>query len=116
MGWNDHFGGSDGCSSEVRCRCGAVYSIYEDDGVPGCRDVETVNCQFCGAELARHFGNCNGRLVDDKQVSDELKCARDEHSAAFRAYVQKNGYAFGTDEYAKILMRRRDTLKKLGYE
>lgn len=71
MGANDHIGRWDAFSHMVTCDCGAVYKIYEDDGVPGCRDIETVECQFCGKELARHFGTCDGYLVDDSKVKNK---------------------------------------------
>lgn len=110
MSWNDHIGRFDSSHDCVTCRCGAKYSIYEDDGTPGCRDVETFNCQFCGAELARYFGTCEGTLVDDHDVSDVLKAARQERDAAVRAYIQVHGYNWGTPEYSEILKCWRDAV------
>lgn len=78
MGWNDHIERLDSSRYQITCRCGAKYAIYKDDGMPGCRDIETVYCQFCGAKLAQHFGTCDGTLIDDHDVSDTLKTARKE--------------------------------------
>lgn len=75
MGWNDNFGGCDISYCRVVCSCGAVYEIRESDGVPGCRDIESVDCVFCGKELARHYGECDGRLIDDSAVDVDLKQA-----------------------------------------
>lgn len=116
MGWNDRFGHSGSGGRRVICRCGAKYDIYEDDGTPGCRDIETVNCEFCGVELARHFGTCDGTLADDRGVSKSLKAARKEYDEAVRAYVQKHGHNWGTDEYAEILERWHDAVKRGGSE
>ena len=116
MGWNDHMARLDLSRSHVTCRCGAKYSIYEDDGTPGCRDVETVICEFCGKELARHHGTCDGTLIDDKAVSKALKEARKKCDVAVQAYIQKNGYNWGTDEYAAILKEWHDTVEKAGYK
>lgn len=95
------------------CKCGAVYRIYEDDGEPGCRAIEIFNCKYCGAELARHFGECEGRLVDDSKVCDSLKNARQEYDRAVESYVQKNGYNWGTDEYHKILEKWHQTVSEI---
>ena len=78
MGQIDHIDRWDAMRNTVTCDCGAVYEIYEDDGTPGCRDVETVNCKYCGKELARHFGTCEGILISDDNVSDELKAKKNE--------------------------------------
>lgn len=101
----------DASHNQVKCRCGAIYEIYQDDGIPGCRDIETVDCTFCGAELAKHFGTCNGTLIDDSNVSKVLKNARQKYDTDVQAYVQKNGYDWGTDEYAAILKLWRDDVK-----
>ena len=102
MGWNDNIERWDSTRKTVKCRCGAVYSIYEDDGTPGCRDIETANCEFCGAKLASHFGDCYATLVDDKDVSDALKDARKEFKIAVDNFHKKYGYEFN-DEYKEIL-------------
>ena len=114
MGWNDHMERLDSSQQHTTCRCGAKYSIYEDDGTPGCRDIETVTCKFCGKELARHFGTCEGTLVDDSDVPDTLKKARQEYDTAVQVYIQKNGYNWGTDEYAAILKQWHDAIEKAG--
>lgn len=54
----------------VTCECGAVYKIRETDGTPGCRDVKSVCCEYCDKELASHFGDCDGTLIDDSKVSE----------------------------------------------
>ena len=64
--------------SRVTCECGAVYEITESDGIPGCREIEKVYCCYCGEELASHFGDCSGHLIDDSKVSDDLKRKRNE--------------------------------------
>lgn len=63
---------------KVKCGCGAVYEITESDGIPGCRDIEKFYCSYCGEELASHFGDCSGHLIDDSKVSDDLKRKRNE--------------------------------------
>lgn len=76
MGWVDHllFDSSyDVRHHNVKCDCGAVYRIRESDGVPGSREIETFECRFCGKQLASHFGDCSGELLDDSKVSDDLK-------------------------------------------
>lgn len=71
MGWNDHFyDRADSTDRVVTCSCGAKYRIHEDDGTPGCRDVETVICEFCGKELARHHGTCDGELIKGPNISN----------------------------------------------
>lgn len=112
MDWNDHIEQLDSSRIHTTCCCGAKYNIYEDDDTPGCRDIETVNCEFCGKELARHHGTCKGQLVDDRAVSDVLKKARQERDTAIQAYIQRNGYNWGTDEYAAILKTWHDAVKK----
>lgn len=103
MGWNDHIDRYDATNSTVTCSCGAIYSIYKDDGEPGCRDIESVFCQFCGKKLAQHFGTCDGHLIDAKKVPDGLKSEYDRHRMAVDAYISKNGYSWGTDEYEAVL-------------
>lgn len=75
MGWNDHLF-DDSYSYKVKCKCGAIYEITENDGVPGCREIEHVYCRFCGEKLAQHFGDCNGRLIDSSLVCNDLKNGR----------------------------------------
>ena len=60
MGHNDHLDNWDTEVYKKTCSCGAVYEITESDGIPGCRSIEKVYCKFCGKELARHFGDCDG--------------------------------------------------------
>lgn len=103
MGANDHIFDDNEYRGRVVCNCGAIYEISESDGVPGCRDIESVCCDFCGKELARHYGNCDGRLVDDSTVDARLKQARLDKDAAFDAYVAEHGYRYGTPEYREIL-------------
>lgn len=104
VGWNDHLDGyGDITCRTVVCKCGAVYSIEEGDGVPGCRDIETVDCDFCGAELARHFGDCDGRLIDASNVDVGLKQAKCKRDASISEYISKYGYNWGTPEYMSIL-------------
>lgn len=69
----DDFICDDTTCRRVTCKCGAIYDIVESDGIPGCRDVERVYCQFCGEELARHFGDCDGYLISDAAVDGRLK-------------------------------------------
>ncbi len=73
MGWNDHLESLCGRKFEVTCRCGAKYSVYVEDEEPGCRDLEVECCEFCGEEIARHFGTCIATLIDDKDASDYFK-------------------------------------------
>lgn len=73
MGEFDHIECWDVVRHKVTCDCGAVYEITESDGIPGCRDIESFDCFYCGKELARHFGDCSGCLIDDSNVSDDLK-------------------------------------------
>lgn len=104
MGANDHiFDGYTTDSHRVVCDCGAVYEISEGDGTPGCRDIECVYCDFCGKELAHHFGDCNGRLVDDSVVDVRLKEAKQCKDKAVVAYIRQHGYDWGGDEYGSIL-------------
>lgn len=112
MGQNDHIERFDASRRQVKCRCGARYAIYEDDGIPGCRDIETANCEFCGAELAQHFGTCDRTLIDDHDVSEMLKVARREYDNAVQAYIQKYGYNWGTREYAEIRKHWQDIVEK----
>lgn len=112
MGWIDHIGRFDESRSHVTCRCGAKYSIYEDDGMPGCRDIEIVNCRFCDAELARHFGTCEGTVIDDSAVPDGLKAARKKYDATVQTYIKQHGYNWGTPEYAEILKCWRNAVDK----
>lgn len=104
MGANDHmFDGYATDNLRVVCDCGAVYEVSESDGTPGCRDIEYVYCDFCGKELARHFGDCNGRLVDDSAVDARLKEAKQRKDKAVAAYIRQHGYDWGSDEYGSIL-------------
>ena len=104
MGWNDHyFDRLDSTTSKTTCRCGAVYKIYEDDGTAGCREIETVNCKYCGHELARYFGTCTGELLDSSDVPTVLKKARTEYDKQVEEYIRENGYDWGTEKYHKIL-------------
>lgn len=87
---------------EVTCTCGATYEITEDDGIPGCRDVERFYCQFCGKELASHHGDCMGHLLDDSGVDVFLKSAKQDKDSAMAEYIKKHGYKFNTEEYEAI--------------
>ena len=89
------------------CTCGAVFDIYEDDGVPGCCSVETVDCPYCGREVARHFGTCECRGISDANVCDELKEIRVRYDKIVDAYVKTHGYNWGTDEYSQIIKQWR---------
>ena len=103
MGWNDNLGRLDSITTRTVCRCGAVYSIYEDDGIAGCREIEKANCRFCGQELARHFGNCTGSLLDSSSVPIELKEARHEYDRQIEEYIKKFGYNWRNKKYQKIV-------------
>lgn len=98
----------DGYSNgRVTCDCGAVYDIRESDGTPGCRDIERVYCEFCGRELACHFGECDGRLVDDSAVDARLKQAKSDKDEAVEKYVANHGYDYGAPEYKAIYKKWR---------
>lgn len=110
MGWNDHLHDNSYSGGRVTCDCGAVYNIWESDGTPGCRDIERVYCEFCGRELACHFGECNGRLVDDSVVNARLKQAKLDKDEAIEKYVASHGYEFGTSEYKAIYEKWRSAV------
>lgn len=110
MGWNDHLHDDSYSGGYVICNCGAVYNIWESDGTPGCRDIEQVYCDFCGRELAHHFGECNGRLVDDSAVNVRLKQAKLDKDEAIAKYVASHGYDFGTSEYNAIYEKWRSAV------
>lgn len=107
MSWNDHF--YDDAKSEhlITCRCGAKYQIYEDDGVPGCRDVESVYCEYCGKEIARRFGSCDGKMIDDHDVAPELKEIKRNFDSDVMDYVKIYGYKWDTRRYAEILKKQK---------
>lgn len=75
MGRDDYLF-NDSYSYKVKCKCGAIYKITESDGIPGCREIECVYCDFCGEKLAQHFGDCYGRLIDSSSVCGDLKNGR----------------------------------------
>lgn len=110
MGWNDHLHDDSYSGGHVTCDCGAVYNICESDGTPGCRDIERVHCDFCGRELACHFGECDGRLVDDSAVDARLKQAKLDKDEAIGKYVASHGYDFGTPEYKAIYEKWRSAV------
>lgn len=56
-------------------KCRAKYEVEEDDGTPGCRDVERAYCKFCNTLLAKHHGDCYARLIDDSEVDSIYKKA-----------------------------------------
>ncbi len=64
---------------EVVCKCGAKYSVYTQDEEPGCRDIEVEYCKFCREKIASYFGTCIATLIDDKDVSADLKSNNDQH-------------------------------------
>ncbi len=100
-------------TTDRTCKCGAVYSISESDGVPGCRSIETFDCKYCCAELARNFGECDGKLIDDSKVCESLKKARQDYDQAVERYVKKHGYNWGTDEYKRILDQWHSMIKEI---
>lgn len=107
MGWNDHLHDDSYSDGRVTCDCGAVYNIRESDGTSGCRDIERVYCEFCGRELACHFGECDGRLVDDSAVNARLKQAKLDKDDAIEKYVASHGYDYGTPECNAIYKKWR---------
>lgn len=96
-----------------QCTCGAKFLVYEDDGEPGCRDIETVSCPFCGREIARHFGTCEGRVVDDSKVPDELKAIKCKYDTLINEYVKKNGCKWGMDEYDNLITNRKKEINAI---
>ena len=97
----------DEMETHITCVCGAVFEIYEDDGVPGCRDVERVYCPYCGHEVARQFGTCEGRVVDDDNVCDELKEIHTRYNKIIAAYAETHDRYWETDEYNRIFEQRQ---------
>lgn len=74
----NHMDRHDSDTNYTTCKCGAKYEIYTDDGTPGCRDIEKAYCKFCGTELAEHYGTCDAKLIDDSNVSEELKANKNK--------------------------------------
>ena len=107
----NHISRDDSMDQVITCQCGAVYRIYTDDGVAGSRSVEQVYCDYCGNELARNFGECEGHLVDDSNVSEKLKMSKKCRDEKVSAYVKKHGYNWNTDEYSQILQEWRKSIK-----
>ena len=60
-------------SRRVICDCGAVYEISESDEASDCGNIEIFDCHCCGKRLASHFGDLEGFLIDDSNVSEDVK-------------------------------------------
>lgn len=95
------------------CRCGAVFKIYKDDGVPGCRDVETVECPYCLREIARQFGTCDGTIINNNNVCDELKILKNKYDELITQYREEHGAAWNEDGYKKLLASHQDEVNEI---
>ena len=75
----------------VTCDCGAVYDITVNDGIPGFREVETAECEFCGRQLARYFGDCSGSVIDARAVDPVLQRAKKTLPPGWRSVAYRVG-------------------------
>lgn len=97
---------------QLTCRCGAVLIVHEDDGVPGCRDIEHAYCPICLAEVARYYGTCDVIGIDDSNVSQSIKNIREWYDTELRKYRDRHGkfdaigYKKLRDEYIEKINNR----------